>query len=145
MSTLVETFFDAWGMDDDAARAAAIAGVYASEGTYADPRSQDTLTGSEAIAGYVNMFSANAPGWTAAQAADPDFISTYARDNPTREDVAETFLPYLALRYRPDRISRSLAATKGNQLRAAEMLGLNRNTLRKKIRELDIPVVRGLK
>ena len=25
------------------------------------------------------------------------------------------------------------------------MLGLNRNTLRKKIRELDIPVVRGLK
>jgi DNA-binding protein Fis len=24
-------------------------------------------------------------------------------------------------------------------------LGLNRNTLRKKIRELDIPVVRGLK
>ena len=42
-------------------------------------------------------------------------------------------------------IMRSLAATKGNQLRAAEMLGLNRNTLRKKIRELDIPVIRGLK
>jgi two-component system nitrogen regulation response regulator GlnG len=42
-------------------------------------------------------------------------------------------------------IARSLSATKGNQLRAAEMLGLNRNTLRKKIRELDIPVVRGLK
>ena len=42
-------------------------------------------------------------------------------------------------------IARSLAATKGNQLRAADMLGLNRNTLRKKIRELDIPVVRGLK
>ena len=28
---------------------------------------------------------------------------------------------------------------------AAEILGLNRNTLRKKIRELDIPVVRGLR
>ncbi len=39
----------------------------------------------------------------------------------------------------------SLEATRGNQLRAAEMLGLNRNTLRKKIRELDIPVVRGLR
>ena len=36
-----------------------------------------------------------------------------------------------------------LAATKGNQLRAADMLGLNRNTLRKKIRELDIQLMRG--
>ncbi|MEP3113981.1 nitrogen regulation protein NR(I) [Nisaea sp.] len=37
----------------------------------------------------------------------------------------------------------SLDATKGNQLKAASMLGLNRNTLRKKIRDLGIPVVRG--
>ena len=42
-------------------------------------------------------------------------------------------------------ISLSLAATRGNQIKAAEMLGLNRNTLRKKIRELDIQVIRGLK
>ncbi|MCE2565846.1 nitrogen regulation protein NR(I) [Komagataeibacter sp. FNDCF1] len=40
-------------------------------------------------------------------------------------------------------ISMTLAATRGNQIRAAAMLGLNRNTLRKKIRDLDIPVVRG--
>ena len=38
-----------------------------------------------------------------------------------------------------------LSATRGNQLRAADLLGMNRNTLRKKIRELDITVVRGLK
>ncbi len=42
-------------------------------------------------------------------------------------------------------INMSLSATRGNQIRAAEMLGLNRNTLRKKIRDLDIRVIRGLK
>ena len=42
-------------------------------------------------------------------------------------------------------ISQSLAATRGNQLRAAKLLGLNRNTLRKKIRELNIPVLRSPK
>jgi two-component system nitrogen regulation response regulator GlnG len=42
-------------------------------------------------------------------------------------------------------IELSLAATRGNQIRAAKLLGLNRNTLRKKIRDLDIQVIRGLK
>ncbi len=39
-------------------------------------------------------------------------------------------------------ITLTLAATRGNQLRAADLLGLNRNTLRKKIRELNIQVNR---
>ncbi|MFT6559231.1 MULTISPECIES: nitrogen regulation protein NR(I) [Sneathiella] len=39
----------------------------------------------------------------------------------------------------------ALDATNGNQIRTADLLGLNRNTLRKKIRELDIQVVRGVK
>lgn len=39
----------------------------------------------------------------------------------------------------------TLGATQGNQLKAADVLGLNRNTLRKKIRELGIEVVRGVK
>ena len=42
-------------------------------------------------------------------------------------------------------ISLSLAATRGNQIKAAQVLGLNRNTLRKKLRELDMQVVRGIK
>ena len=52
---------------------------------------------------------AGATGWLEAQNADGEFISTYARDNPTREDIAESFLPYFAYRYRPDRISQSMA------------------------------------
>ena len=40
-------------------------------------------------------------------------------------------------------ISQALSATAGNQFQAARMLGLNRNTLRKKIRDLGIEVVRG--
>ncbi len=40
-------------------------------------------------------------------------------------------------------IALSLSATRGNQVRTAELLGINRNTLRKKIKDLDIRVTRG--
>ncbi|MFK7945558.1 MAG: nitrogen regulation protein NR(I) [Paracoccaceae bacterium] len=50
--------------------------------------------------------------------------------------LKEIELPLIAL---------TLSATRGNQLKAADLLGINRNTLRKKIRELDIPVTRGNK
>jgi len=40
-------------------------------------------------------------------------------------------------------ITLSLEATRGNQVKTADLLGLNRNTLRKKIKYLDLPVVRG--
>ena len=40
-------------------------------------------------------------------------------------------------------IQLTLTATRGNQVRAAEILGLNRNTLRKKIQDLGVEMARG--
>lgn len=54
---------------------------------------------------------AAAPGWLAAQQADPEFLSTYARDNPTREDIAETFGPWLAVRCNRSALTPTMAAT----------------------------------
>jgi two-component system nitrogen regulation response regulator GlnG len=50
--------------------------------------------------------------------------------------LREVELPLLAL---------SLSATRGNQIKTAELLGINRNTLRKKIKEHDIRVTRTKK
>ena len=50
--------------------------------------------------------------------------------------LREVELPLIAL---------SLSATRGNQIKTADLLGINRNTLRKKIHELDIKVTRTKK
>ena len=50
--------------------------------------------------------------------------------------LREVELPLIAI---------SLAATRGNQIKTAELLGINRNTLRKKIKDLDIQVTRSRK
>jgi two-component system nitrogen regulation response regulator GlnG len=42
-------------------------------------------------------------------------------------------------------IAATLASTRGNQIKAAEVLGLNRNTLRKKIRDLDLRTIRTIR
>ena len=52
---------------------------------------------------------AKAQAWKVAQQKDQTFISTYARDHVTREDIAESFLPYLAVTYRKERIDPGLA------------------------------------
>jgi two-component system, NtrC family, nitrogen regulation response regulator GlnG len=41
-------------------------------------------------------------------------------------------------------VGAALVATRGNQIKAADLLGVNRNTLRKKIRELDVRVIKSI-
>ncbi|HEY5547428.1 MAG TPA: hypothetical protein VIK50_15345 [Gemmatimonadaceae bacterium] len=65
----------------------------------------------EAVHTSLDAAHAAALAWNAAQAADGNFISNYARDFPGREDLAESFVPWLAVRYRSARISQSLANT----------------------------------
>ena len=42
-------------------------------------------------------------------------------------------------------IASTLSHCQGNQIKAAKLLGINRNTLRKKIKDFDILVTRGKK
>ena len=56
----------------------------------------------------LDAYHANNPDWLLAQKLDCNFISDYAKQHPIREDIAESYLTYLAVRYRSDRISPEL-------------------------------------
>jgi two-component system nitrogen regulation response regulator GlnG len=60
-----------------------------------------------------------------------------------REGSGRNLHPMLINAIERPLITRALQETKGNQIQAAELLGLNRNTLRKKIHDLHIPVKRS--
>jgi two-component system nitrogen regulation response regulator GlnG len=66
------------------------------------------------------------------------YFSSYGKDLPPaglyQRILAEVEYPLMLA---------SLTATRGNQIKAAELLGLNRNTLRKKIRELGVSVYKS--
>lgn len=49
--------------------------------------------------------------WKDAQKLDGEFISTYARDNPKREDIAESYLLFFAVQFKRERIKQSLFDT----------------------------------
>jgi hypothetical protein len=65
MSDCIETFFDAWQVEEAELRFTQINNSVTKTIRYDDPRTPETLTGTEALNNYVGMFSANASGWSA--------------------------------------------------------------------------------
>jgi two-component system nitrogen regulation response regulator GlnG len=63
-------------------------------------------------------------------------LTSQALATPDANDVYRTVLD----RVEGPLLEAVLAHTGGNQVRAAALLGMNRNTLRKKIAELDISI-----
>jgi len=59
----------------------------------------------------IDSYVYNKQGWIDAVNLDNNYISTYAKENPNSEDVAETFQAYIAVKYFPERISNSLRDT----------------------------------
>lgn len=75
----------------------------------------------------LDPYWAMSSAWRKAQEKDGLFISRYALENPEREDLAETFLVWMASRYVPDRVdAEKLAlAEKGNAARFSFLDTLN--------------------
>jgi two-component system nitrogen regulation response regulator GlnG len=71
-------------------------------------------------------------------------LAGYFADQPDGVPPAGLYDRVLEEMERP-LIQLTLSATRGNQVRAAEILGLNRNTLRKKIQDLGVEMSRGVK
>jgi two-component system nitrogen regulation response regulator GlnG len=90
-----------------------------------------------------------APGEQGGETDGEDLKGFVARHLDLVFDSYDNRLPPVGLHGRILRevekplIEKVLAVSRGNQLKAAALLGVNRNTLRKKIRELDIEVTRG--
>ncbi len=104
----------------------------------------DEVIGAELMESGVDHHAPNAPTSSEplAQAVERhirQFLSA-SRDGIPMRDIYDQVIAEVE---RP-LIQMTLSATRGNQIKAAAMLGLNRNTLRKKIRDLEIPVVRGI-
>lgn len=76
----------------------------------------------------LDSYHADDARWREAQTADGVAISNYARDNPAREDVAETLSVWFALRFRSDRLSaddqEKIRSSVPNRLAYFDCLGL---------------------
>ena len=73
-------------------------------------------------------------GWIEAQKADKGYISDYAEDYPNREDIAESFLPWVVVRYKADRIGKKhrnkIIKAIPNRLRYFDLQGFDMRPLK---------------
>ncbi len=65
MTDQIDTFFSAWQIDTREDRLEKITTTVSADILYVDPRTPEPITSVSALAEYVGMFSANAPGWSA--------------------------------------------------------------------------------
>jgi two-component system nitrogen regulation response regulator GlnG len=86
--------------------------------------------------------SAPAPGETLAQAFDRHLAALFARHGAALPP--DGLWDRLMEDIEPVALARALDATGGNQLRAARLLGFNRNTLRKKLNDRGVDPHRPL-
>ncbi len=78
MTDCIETFFEAWQLNESEARLAKISSSVTEHIKYDDPRTPETINGIEALSHYVGMFSENAPGWS-AKVVKSDVIAGFTR------------------------------------------------------------------
>ncbi len=105
-----------------------------------------------AVASVMRELSQSAPVQTsAAMAAGDSTLSEFAENYLTRyfAGFGQQLPPpglydRMLAELEPPLLRAALAATGGNQLRAADLLGINRNTLRTKLRDRSIKVMRGM-
>ena len=58
---------------------------------------------------------------------------------------SENLYDYFIKKYEKSLIKRTLYSVNGNQIKASKLLGINRNTLRKKIIELEVDIIKRIK
>jgi len=117
---------------------------------HVDPSRTLLITGSKPVLRRASKFMQSiARAKTTAGAAAPlsleDYVEWKMGDfvKGMRNGSGRNLHPMLISAIERPLITKALQETKGNQIQAAELLGLNRNTLRKKIHDLHIPVKRG--
>ena len=71
---------------------------------FAQDRHDEEIMVHEAVHVSLDAKVISDPKWVAAQKADGAFISYHAKNNPQQEDVADSFVAYLAARFRPLKI-----------------------------------------